>query len=955
MTHFRFVSPSIVLLCFFISACQSGAIGGVPSVSGSSLTSQAITETSQAITDSASPAPVSFSELQAFSATPGVDMMHARGATGEGSTVAYVTNSGFDTHPEFQHSTVEEYTVELHARVPDGTLGPTTVDYRDYFDPAIIDKIDILHQGEHEFTFSIKMALEAPYDASKIAQALKVINHPGARASFVRGNLAQGIEEVFLAVNKRGEWVNPDRTQLTVTLVSLRDQHNYRIVGATRTSDDGSRLHIETSLHPDSRHHASMAHVDEDIGIFAMVGAVKDPDRENDAMNTYGMAHQADMRLHTTDPIRAYTSAPTTAITSARGATDESHIVVFSNRLYIGRHTVTLSNADLILYTAEEVKSFLQAHYGGTLQRHRDIISPMLVEDDDDAEDIFVLAAVDGRTNDVGNHGVIVHHYPQLQDRSLIAVAMEEGHTPCGAELEDFCLAAPGAYRYRSRGEDKVYSTADDVMKTDVSANAAAAHIAGALALLQDMFDGTVSPKELVERVKMTADSEFDGFTAARYGKGILDLDAASQPVVMASDSPSASDMFCAIDGLRFIVSGDLCSKDYVALTDANGDVMTGAIGTLSLGTGFTSMLSGGFTFFDALDTPWQADSPYNPYAAVVDLARVVTTSLSRLTLGERLDALRDGTTPSQQGRWTSGDTAVTFGMSNVSTANLEEGRFMLSVEKDKLRLMGMNNVALSYALGLHGDALAGHKSSDKNAFHAPYLALASGGISGGISYDTGKNGRLAFVVGEGTSLNDSEKARAFAAMVEYAPHRNVMFHAGMLQEDSTLLESDGSGLFDIQGGSTMFFGMQATQRISENWQVLLSGYGGRTQLDGSQGIISDLDVVTSSFDVGVLGSDVMERGDTLLVRVGQPMRVESGTLDVSYVTSRRQDGSTIATTQSMSMTPQARAIELNLSYDMPLNRDNGHIRFMVSHTINPNHQQTRDETVGILSFQQTF
>ena len=985
MTHFRFVSSLVVVFCSVLTSCESSStsphtIGHVPLINtGGRVIMNRVT------TGPETSPPPTLAEAQAFSSATGVDGIHTQGMTGQGSTIAYVTDSGFDAHPEIQTSTAEEYLIEFHARIADGSMVPAMFDPHDYFHPDVVPHIDILRQNEQGFTFLAKMTLDNPHDAGAIGHELKLIVHPSARGPSLVSRGGHGWSE-FLAHLHSRHW-GLQNAFIEIPLRSFRNQHDYRIVGVTHMNADGTaQMHTQTSLHPESDHHDDIAHVDEDIGIFTMMGGIKDPDRENDKMNTYGMAHGASLRLHTTDPTILYTSAPIAAIKSARGAVDESHIVVLSNRLY-RHHYHALSNAVLLSLGPDIAKSHLDHRYGSALQRHRDIISPMLAQDDDGHEDIFILAAMDGRTDHAGNQAMILHYYPQLQERGLVAVAMEEGHTPCGAEAAAFCLAAPGTYKYRSRGEDKVYNTDDDTMNIGVSANAAAAHIAAALALLQEMFDDTISPQELVERIKMTANKEFTGYDPARYGRGVIDLRVASLPVlesadfspptnpsclpdgsqdivseVVCTDSPPPTNPLCVPDGLRVIVSGDMCSDDNVEIVDSKGHVITGAIGRLSLGMGFGAALSGGLAFFDALNTPWQADSPYNPYAAVMDLTRMVTTSLSRLSLDERLDALRDGTTPSQQGRWTSGDTAVTLSASNVSTANLEEGRFMLSVEKDKLRLMGMNNVALSYALGLHGDALAGHTSSDEHAFHAPYLALASGGISGGISYDTGKNGRLAFVVGEGTSLNDSttslpqsEKARAFAAMMEYAPNRNLMFHAGMLQEDSTLLESDGSGLFDIQGGSTMFFGMQARQRLSANWQVLVSGYGGRTQLDGSQGIISDLDVVTSSFDVGVLGSDVMERGDTLLVRVGQPMRVESGTLDVSYVTSRRQDGSTIATTQSMSVAPPARAIELNLSYEMPIEQGNGHVRFTVSHTINPNHQQAQGETVGLISFQHTF
>ena len=114
------------------------------------------------------------------------------------------------------------------------------------------------------------------------------------------------------------------------------------------------------------------------------------------------------------------------------------------------------------------------------------------------------------------------------------------------------------------------------------------------------------------------------------------------------------------------------------------------------------------------------------------------------------------------------------------------------------------------------------------------------------MTYRFNDGGHIGFVMGEGTSLNadgtlpyqqQTSRPRAFAGMMEYAPHKNLMFQMGALQEESTLLASQGSGLFDIEGGATAFVGVQAKQPIADNWQALFSGYGGRTQLGAQRGL----------------------------------------------------------------------------------------------------------------------
>ena len=89
------------------------------------------------------------------------------------------------------------------------------------------------------------------------------------------------------------------------------------------------------------------------------------------------------------------------------------------------------------------------------------------------------------------------------------------------------------------------------------------------------------------------------------------------------------------------------------------------------------------------------------------------------------------------------------------------EVRFMVSAETPvgagRMRVMGYSGMAMGYALGLHADGdamMPSYLLTNRDAFHAPYLALASSGLGGGMLYRLGDGSHIGFVVGEGTSLN---------------------------------------------------------------------------------------------------------------------------------------------------------------------------------------------------------
>ena len=167
-----------------------------------------------------------------------------------------------------------------------------------------------------------------------------------------------------------------------------------------------------------------------------------------------------------------------------------------------------------------------------------------------------------------------------------------------------------------------------------------------------------------------------------------------------------------------------------------------------------------GLAFFDAFDTAWKADNPYNPYAGALDLANIVVAPIeTRFDIEDRFYAMRYGTRPSQRKAWQYHTTSLTLdfatqGMStkpyavtrgeirpsltheNMGGDPYAEVRFMVSAETPvgagRMRVMGYSGMAMGYALGLHADGdamMPSYLLTNRDAFHAPYLALASSGL----------------------------------------------------------------------------------------------------------------------------------------------------------------------------------------------------------------------------------
>ena len=117
-------------------------------------------------------------------------------------------------------------------------------------------------------------------------------------------------------------------------------------------------------------------------------------------------------------------------------------------------------------------------------------------------------------------------HFPELMGHVIVAVALASNgviasySNRCGA-ASAFCIAAPGRH-YAPSGENG-YATAQGT-------SLAAPTVAGSLAILKQAFP-SLGNDELVTRLFATANNTGMYATASIYGQGLVDLDAATQPV----------------------------------------------------------------------------------------------------------------------------------------------------------------------------------------------------------------------------------------------------------------------------------------------------------------------------------------------------------------------------------------------------------------------------------------
>ena len=163
--------------------------------------------------------------------------------------------------------------------------------------------------------------------------------------------------------------------------------------------------------------------------------------------------------------------------------------------------------------------------------------------------------------------------FPELQPQTLAVVAIGRGGAIAGLSnrcgiARDYCLAAPGgdvtvAYFGPSRGRDGVRTVA-----RGVGTSYAAPMVTGGLALMKQLFRGQLSNTDLAARLLETADRSGAYADASVYGRGLMDLGAATAPV----GDP------VVVAGLSVDGPGALVRETGLHLGGAFGDGLAGAL-----------------------------------------------------------------------------------------------------------------------------------------------------------------------------------------------------------------------------------------------------------------------------------------------------------------------------------------------------------------------------------------
>ena len=546
----------------------------------------------------------------------------------------------------------------------------------------------------------------------------------------------------------------------------------------------------------------------------------------------------------------------------------------------------------------------------------------------DSQKKIYVWAA--GNAGGYADQGVdfsspellpgMAHYIPEIQGHSIAVASVDENgsissfSSRCGV-AQDYCISAPGgritAAYPTSTSDTGIYigNTNDDNYNSCIQDNScfavtsgtsfAAPFVSGGLAVIADYFEGQLGSKEIVDRLFSTANKEGVYSDKAIYGQGLMDLGAATAPVGQVSAM------------LTGTLSGAMVPALFtgIQLTSPSfGDAVSNGVANQTI------------IFFDELDAPFRGavDNLTTDYRnQIVNLDRYDHMYQSTPQIIDSQDNVLEVSNYKNQN--------LSYGLINsmyLLEAQQDSNQFFTYFNKGNNSFVshGING---SWALGIFQDKDLRYKSQLRSQFSNPWLNFSAGGTSFGSVYKFQHKLDVAFLISSGRNRFQAnevfgESNSSTVAMIELQP-KNYMpsIQFGILKENDANLGLSGSGAFNGNSGQmTSFVGISDSINLFGGKFFSSLYIGNSPGTSNNEGMINSItDIQSSAFGMGFLKQSIFNSGDELLLSIDQPMRTESGEMNLRVPVYRTQERNVLFNSFGFTLRPSGREVHSKARY----------------------------------------
>jgi hypothetical protein len=546
----------------------------------------------------------------------------------------------------------------------------------------------------------------------------------------------------------------------------------------------------------------------------------------------------------------------------------------------------------------------------------------------DSEKTIYVWAA--GNAGGYADQGVdysspellpgMAHYIPEIQGHSIAVVSLDENgqisdfSSRCGV-AQDYCIAAPGgritAAYPTSTSDTGIYigNTNDDNYNNCITDNScyavtsgtsfAAPFVSGGLAVIADHFEGQLGSQEIVSRLFATANKKGVYADKAIYGQGLMDLDAATEPVGQVSAMMSLS------------LSGPMAPAIFsnIQLTSPSfGDAITNGIGNHSV------------IFFDALDAPFRRSlsslvSDYRNQIINMDGFRSIQNPISQRVITNESEFEIGGLSIENL----SGELVTPYHLLN---AKAEKNQFFsyYNYSNDSFLSHGLNG---SWAMGIFKDSQLRSERNLRTQFSNPWLNFSATGTTFGSKFKGNNKFDIALAISSGRNkFNTNEifnkRDSSTVALMEIQPKSKMpSLQLGVMKENDASLGLSGSGAFNGSNNQlTSFVGLSNSLDLAGGIIFGSLYWGKSNNMSNELGMLRSVTrLYSSAFGIGFMKSSIVSNNDKLILTVDQPIRIESGKLQLNVPTYRTKEKNVLFNQMNINLDPSGREIHTKAQY----------------------------------------
>ncbi len=493
-------------------------------------------------------------------------------------------------------------------------------------------------------------------------------------------------------------------------------------------------------------------------------------------------------------------------------------------------------------------------------------------------------------------------------------------------DTRNFYLVAPGV---------SIYSTYPSGYATGSGTSMATPYVTGAVALIKSGWTYLDAPT--IANILFTSAKDLGARgTDAVYGRGLLDLQAALSPIGNLSVSTSSGT---------------------TTLTTTTSFSSSGAMATALRSAGRAGQLQ--LAAFDGFARNYDVDLA----PALVrksSSADGIAAMLAAVDAADQRVVSRQGLVlrASYQGE----ATRLALGPSN-GNAWSRDGGFTLSTTDAAQRevVFGTSGMAAS-AFGLAGELARLDQAPLAATLSNPYFALAQQHLHAGAGWPVGdglrvKFGMLASAPQTGAAEAASRRSPLGQSMLlaELAGRRDALLWSlgfGQLREAHSVLGTTQTGALALAGQArtnVLNFGLALPVSSQATFALQYSmGSTGAVQNQAASIVTGYSGIRSNAFSATLALAQAFRAGDQFSVTLGQPMRVQSGSMGMAMSVGVDADGTPVMGSRSISLRPSGRETRADILYLSPLDR---HAKWFLGISVRnqPDHDRaaTRETIIG--------